>query len=328
MPSAQINQPSNQIRLTNVSLVRLKQGKKRFEVAAYKNTVQSYRAGNETDLDQVLQVRNVFLDVSRGRVAPNDELRKAFPNLTRDEVVLEILRRGDIQVGEKERAHELERLHREVVDLVAARLVDPTTRRVYTPGMIAKALEQLSSQGGQAGRAAAGKSGGGGGRDDASTAADAAPVPDKPVWKGVSTTRSAKSQALDAIRALVAHQPIAVARARMRLRITCPTNVARHTVAPPAHYASSQTASSSKSDAAAANTGDAASAPKKKLTVREALLSFVEAVERQDTTDEEWEVVGFVEPGAYRTLAEFAGERTAGRARVEVLDMAVTHDED
>ena len=54
MPSAQINQPSNQIKLTNVSMVRLKKGKKRFEIACYKNTVQSYRAGHETDLDNVL----------------------------------------------------------------------------------------------------------------------------------------------------------------------------------------------------------------------------------------------------------------------------------
>ena len=70
MPSAQINQPSNQIKLTNVSMVRLKKGKKRFEIACYKNTVQSYRAGHETDLDNVLQIPNVFLNVSKGQVAP------------------------------------------------------------------------------------------------------------------------------------------------------------------------------------------------------------------------------------------------------------------
>ena len=79
MPAAQINQPSNQIKLTNVSLVRIKKGKKRFEVAAYKNTVQSFRAGNETDLDNVLQINNVFLNVSKGAVAPNEDLHKSLP---------------------------------------------------------------------------------------------------------------------------------------------------------------------------------------------------------------------------------------------------------
>ncbi|KAG9535125.1 hypothetical protein KCU86_g17205, partial [Aureobasidium melanogenum] len=61
MPSAQINQPSNQIKLTNVSLVRMKKGKKRFEVACYKNKVLEWRSGVETDLDNVLQIPNVFL---------------------------------------------------------------------------------------------------------------------------------------------------------------------------------------------------------------------------------------------------------------------------
>jgi Shwachman-Bodian-Diamond syndrome (SBDS) protein len=38
--------PTNQIRLTNVCIVRLKKGGKRFEVAAYKNKVVSWRDGS------------------------------------------------------------------------------------------------------------------------------------------------------------------------------------------------------------------------------------------------------------------------------------------
>lgn len=352
MPSAQINQvsictptrmifaqlipaqPSNQIRLTNVSMVRLKKGKKRFEIPAYKNTVQSYRAGNETDLDNVLQVNNVFLNVSKGQVAPNDELKKAFPGMTREEVVLEILKKGEIQVGEKERAQELERIHREVIDIVAGRLVDPKSKRVYTTGMIEKALDQLSSQGGHAGRQAGkghGESGAGTpqdrskSRDQSAAAAESGSSTPakangdagddtseskekaKPVWKGVTTTRSAKSQALEAMKALIAHQPIPVARARMRLRMTCPTAVLKQSIK---------------------------SAPKaegeepEKGTVKDKLLSFVEQIENQDVVGEEWEVTGFVEPGAYKILGEFVAGQTKGRARVEVLDMAVTHEGD
>lgn len=52
-----------------------------------------------------------------------------------------------MQVGEKERHAQVERIHNEVVDIVAGKLVDPKSKRVYTAGMIEKALEQLSSQG-------------------------------------------------------------------------------------------------------------------------------------------------------------------------------------
>ncbi|KAK5116495.1 hypothetical protein LTR62_008044 [Meristemomyces frigidus] len=330
MPSAQINQPSNQIRLTNVSLVRLKKGKKRFEIACYKNTVQSYRAGHEKDLDNVLQIPNVFTNVSKGAVAPNEDLKKSFPGLSREQVVQEILDKGEIQVGEKERGVELERLQREVVEIVAGRVVDPKSKRVYTVGMIEKALDQLSSQGGHAGRVA-GKSshgegatpqdrsksreqGGIGAESGTSTpkkdeGGDGEAEKAKPKWTGVTTNKSAKSQALDAMRALIAHQPIPVARARMRLRITCPTSILKQNVK-----------SAPKEDDAE---GEAV-----KMSVKDKILGYVEQVESQDVLGEEWEVVGFVEPGSFKILGEFIAGQTKGRARAEVLDMAVTHEGD
>lgn len=321
-----INQPSNQIKLTNVSMVRLKKGKKRFEIACYKNTVQSYRAGHETDLDNVLQIPNVFLNVSKGEVAPNDDLVKAFgKGVSRDEIVLQILMKGELQVGEKERQQELERVHREVVEIVAGRLVDPKTKRVYTTGMVEKALEQLQSQGGNSGRQA-GKGQGAAAGEDRSQSRDqnqsgtstpskqqngdgadgeAKPVY-KPKWTGVSTNKSAKSQALEAMKALIAHQPIPVARARMRLRITCPTSILKQ------NYKI---------------IGKSEGEEPEKGIIKDKILSFVEQVETQDVMGEEWECVGFVEPGAFKTLGEFINTQTKGRAVAEVLDMAVTQEE-
>ncbi|KAK4631254.1 Ribosome maturation protein SBDS [Fulvia fulva] len=334
MPSAQINQPSNQIKLTNVSLVRMKKGKKRYEIACYKNTVTSFRAGNETDLDNVLQIPNVFLDVSKGQVAPNEDLKKSFPGMTRDEIVLEILKKGEIQVGEKERSQELERVHREVIEIVTGRLVDPKSKRVYTPGIIEKALDQLSSQGGHAGRGA------GKGSKETAEGSDRSKSREqssartnesgtstpaktngegstgleenleklavKPKWTGVTTNKNAKSQALDAIKALIAHQPIPVARARMRLRITSPTSILKQSVK-----------SAPKAEGEEASTG----------TVKDKILSFVEQVENQDVVGEEWECVGFVEPGSFKTLSEFISTHTKGKVRAEVLDTTVTHED-
>jgi ribosome maturation protein SDO1 len=350
MPSAQINQPSNQIRLTNVSLVRLKKGKKRFEIACYKNTVQAFRSGAETDLDNVLQIPNVFLNVSKGQVAPNDEISKAFGKGTsRDSVIMEILTKGELQVGELERKGELERVHREVVEIVAGRLVEPKTKRVYTSGMIEKALEQLQAQGGhagrQAGKAAAGHEDRSKSRDESGTSTPTATTPTakedkdkaaeadddkakakpKPIWTGVTTTKSAKSQALDAMRALIAHQPIPVARARMRLRISCPTALLKQSVKSAPGEPQRAPPSKSKSKAAANDSDDAE--PAAASTIKDRILALVEQVETQDTAGDEWECVGFVEPGNYKVLGEFLGEVTKGRARAEVLDTAVTSEE-
>ena len=344
-----IQQPSNQIRLTNVSLVRMKKGnnssakwsqdhgsfmvgKKRFEIACYKNKVLEWRSGAEKDLDNVLQIPNVFLNVSKGQVAASEDLRKAFGDKPLDNIILEILNKGELQVGEKERQAQLDRVHNEVIDIVAGKLVDPKTKRVYTTGMIEKALDQLSSQSAKA----PGHHGHGHGKGTPSTHTPAGNTPagsgtatpvtgengeskprpehsEKPTWTGVVTTRSAKSQALDAMKALIAAQIIPVARARMRLRITCPTSILKQ---------------AAKAAPKAGGEDGAEAGEKATGTVKDRILGYVEEVEAQDVVGEEWEVVGFVEPGAFKLLTEFVGTQTKGRARAEVLDMAVVHEDD
>ena len=301
-----INQPSNQIKLTNVSLVRLKKAKKRFEIACYKNKVLEWRSGIETDLDNVLQINSVFLNVSKGQTAPSADLAKAFGAKTPvNDIILEILNKGELQVGEKERHAQLERVHNEVVGIVASKLVDPKTKRVYTTGMIEKALEMLSSQGSQAQNAGSGTGTPATGEDG-----EAKPKVKEHVWTGVVATKSAKSQALEAMKALIAHQPIPVARARMRLRITCPTSILK------------QAAKGAPKPA-----DDDEGEEKTKGIVKDRILSFIEQVETQDVVGSEWEVTGFVEPGAFKGLGDFIGNETKGQGRVEVLDMAVTHED-
>jgi ribosome maturation protein SDO1 len=88
----------------------------------------------------------------------------------------------------------------------------------------------------------------------------------------------------------------------MRLKITCPSSITKQGVK--------------------AGEGE----EKAHGTVKDKILSFVEQVESQDMAGSDWEVVGFVEPGAFKTLTDFISTQTKGKARAEVLDMAVVHE--
>ena len=221
-------------------------------------------------------------------------------------------------MGEKERKEKLDRVQREVVDIVAGKLVDPSSKRVYTAGMIEKALDQLSQRAAQAkqedGPKAASGSGTAtpaeGGEDKDATAKAKKELPS---WTGVVATKSAKSQALEAMKALIAWQVIPVARARMRLRVSCHASILKQATKP------------SKKEEGAEH-GEEGEKPKG--TVKDRILGFVEEAESQGEVGGEWEVVGFVEPGAFRGLSEFIGSETRGKGRVEVLDMAVIHEGD
>lgn len=177
-----IQQPSGQIKLTNVSLVRLRRAKKRFEVACYQNKVQDYRRGVETELDEVLQIRQVFVNVSKGLVASKEELRAGFGDAELDEIIREILTKGEIQLSERERQLMLNKLNNELLTIVSAKCINPGSRKRYPPTMIHKALVELKFS----------------------------PVLNKP----------AKLQALEAIKLLVATQIIPIARAKMKVKVS------------------------------------------------------------------------------------------------------------
>ncbi|KAJ1654710.1 hypothetical protein IWQ61_005406 [Dispira simplex] len=177
-------QPGTQIKLTNVSIVRLRKGGKRFEVACYKNKVMEWRNQVETDIDEVLQIHSVFSNVSKGQVANKDDLLKAFKTDDTDKIIQEILNKGELQVSEKERQNKMDNLHRDIATIVAEKCVNPQTKRPYTMTMIEKAMADLHYN--------------------------------------IHPNRNAKQQALDVIKQLQDKAVIPIARAQMRVRITLP----------------------------------------------------------------------------------------------------------
>lgn len=54
----------------------------------------------------------------------------------------QILNKGEVQVGEKERDHDLTSLRKEIATLVSEKCVDPSTQRPYPVGMIEKAMSE------------------------------------------------------------------------------------------------------------------------------------------------------------------------------------------
>ena len=84
--TARINTPINHVQLTNVAVVRINKGGKRFEIACYRNKVVDYRQGLEQDLSEVLQTNRIFTNVSKGEFAKAKDLQKVFGTKDEDEI--------------------------------------------------------------------------------------------------------------------------------------------------------------------------------------------------------------------------------------------------
>mmetsp|Transcript_5090 Transcript_5090/g.9291 ORF Transcript_5090/g.9291 Transcript_5090/m.9291 type:complete len:253 (-) Transcript_5090:66-824(-) len=189
-------QPTNQVRLTNVVVVRLKKKGYRFEIACYPNKVVSWRNKTETDLDEVLQIEQVFSNVSKGVLAPSKQLQEAFGTEDIPTVVKVILEKGEVQVSSKERQHTHDQIFQEIATIVSEKCVDPSTKRPFTAGMIERAMRDTLHY---------------------------AVVPNK----------SSKQQALDVINKLKEHMEIE--RAQMEVLITLPGKTAKAVVKDKVH---------------------------------------------------------------------------------------------
>lgn len=149
----------------------------------------------------MLQIEQIFTNVPKGQVAKKDDWSKAFKNEDMDKVIeevgifpcmadIKILRKGELQVNNLERGHQLAALSREIATAVTEMTVDPATGRKHTVGMVEKAMGEMGF----------------------STKAD----------------KTAKAQALDLIRQLSQPESVLpVQRVRMRVRITMPSKDAK-----------------------------------------------------------------------------------------------------
>lgn len=182
-----INQPASQIKLTNVSMVKMKKGKKKFEIACYQNKVQDWRLKVEKDLDEVLQIHQVFTNVSKGQVASNEDLLTSFGLTDTDLIIQEILDKGEIQLNEKERHANIQQKTNEFLTIISTKCINPKSKKRYPPSMIQKVLNELKFH--------------------------------------LSPTKPTKQQALDAIKLLVAEQMIPIARAQMKVKIIVASKV-------------------------------------------------------------------------------------------------------
>mmetsp|Transcript_5433 Transcript_5433/g.7986 ORF Transcript_5433/g.7986 Transcript_5433/m.7986 type:complete len:442 (-) Transcript_5433:254-1579(-) len=173
--------PTNQVRLTNVAVVRLTKGGKRFEVACYKNKIVDYRTGKEQNMDEVLQIDNVFTNVSKGILANKKDMKKIFGIDDETLIIQEILKSGQVQISEKERDAYYENVWREVANFVSEKCVNPSNNRRYTPDMIRQAMKMAEFS--------------------------------------AHPTRSVKQQFLDCVKLLIAKGVLPIERAKMHLRI-------------------------------------------------------------------------------------------------------------
>lgn len=72
----------------------------------------------------MLQIDNIFTNVSKGLVANKQELENAFIGMSRDEIIKTILSIGELQVAELERGTTNESLIKDIANIVSEKTLN------------------------------------------------------------------------------------------------------------------------------------------------------------------------------------------------------------
>jgi len=175
-----ITTPLNRKTLTNIAIVRLKIGGKRFELACYPNKVEEWKRGIETNIREVIQTNEIFDNVSRGVTVNPIDLSNIFNTEDKEEVIRVILERGEIQVSEQERKNNYDNIFKDIATIIIEKCVNSETGQSLSRGVVESAMRQIHYS--------------------------------------VKKDKSAKQQALQVIKLLQESEIIPIERAKMRLQ--------------------------------------------------------------------------------------------------------------
>lgn len=138
-----LKQPVSIVHYTNVAIVRLKVNKDKFEVACFKNKIKQYREKIEKDINEVLQVSEIFTNSIKGEKANKKLLNKYFPNMSNEEIIDLILNKGDIQISEKERENDLANTKNDIASIVCEKTFDLNTGKPFAQNVIINTINEL-----------------------------------------------------------------------------------------------------------------------------------------------------------------------------------------
>jgi len=138
-----LKQPSGQVKLTNIALMKYKVGNKKFEIACYRNKAIDYRKGIETDLDEVLQSVVIYSNAQQGHQASKEELEKYFPGMKFKDIMKMILEKGEIQITDKEREHQIDVMSKDIANIIAEKCCHPDSKRAFALESIKAAMKKI-----------------------------------------------------------------------------------------------------------------------------------------------------------------------------------------
>lgn len=162
-------------------IARLEAKGYRFEVLVKPDPALRLKSGEDVKPDELLVGEFVYKDVRKGLKASPEALMKVFGTTDVRKVVIEVVKRGDIQLTAEQRRRLIEQKRRQIISFISKNAVDPRTGLPIPPSRIETAMKEARV--------------------------------------GVDPFKSVEAQAMEVIRAISRYLPIRIARALITVQM-------------------------------------------------------------------------------------------------------------
>ncbi len=121
-------------------IARLESGGHRFEILVDPDATDRIREG-KINVDEDLALDQVFKDAGKGEKAGDETIREVFKTDSIEEIAVEIVRKGQIQLTTDQRRAMYEKRRKQIVEMISRESINPQTNAPNPPARISQAME-------------------------------------------------------------------------------------------------------------------------------------------------------------------------------------------
>jgi ribosome maturation protein SDO1 len=123
--------------------VRLIVGNDKFEILVKPDFALEYKLGKRNDLSSVLISDEIYSDANKGSRISTDKLNKHFKTTNSNEVIKQILLKGELNLTTDQRRKMVEEKRKQIIQYINKNFVDPKTKLPHPIQRIENGLEDI-----------------------------------------------------------------------------------------------------------------------------------------------------------------------------------------
>jgi ribosome maturation protein SDO1 len=130
------------VKVEDALIARYESKGHRFEVLIDQKLVDLVKSGKSVNVSEYMATDMIFKDSSKGDRASEEVIREVFGTEDFQTVVMEIVKKGQVQLTTEQRRKMLEEKRRQIVEIIARESMNPQSGTPHPPQRIEKAMEE------------------------------------------------------------------------------------------------------------------------------------------------------------------------------------------